>query len=68
MARRAQVFRRQPFCARCQERPSVIADHVVPLEDGGLDAVENMQGLCKDCHDQKTAAEQRARLASRAWR
>jgi 5-methylcytosine-specific restriction endonuclease McrA len=32
-------------------------DHVVPLWKGGLDHELNIQGLCKEHHDIKTAAE-----------
>jgi 5-methylcytosine-specific restriction endonuclease McrA len=32
-------------------------DHVVPLADGGEDALTNMQALCADCHMAKTSEE-----------
>jgi len=36
-------------------------DHRVPLEDGGPDTFENTWLLCKDCHSDKTSAEQMTR-------
>jgi 5-methylcytosine-specific restriction enzyme A len=30
------------------------ADHVIPVEDGGLSALENLQTLCIPCHREKT--------------
>jgi 5-methylcytosine-specific restriction protein A len=32
-------------------------DHVVPKKQGGSDAWENLQSLCKSCHSRKTALE-----------
>lgn len=39
-------------------------DHVVPLADGGVDALHNLQILCIDCHRDKTRTEAIARRAS----
>lgn len=36
-------------------------DHIVPLADGGKDEAENLQTLCKTCHTEKSAAENRRR-------
>jgi len=43
-------------CMMCDEllKPDCHLDHVVPLEDGGQDSVENLQALCVSCHSQKT--------------
>lgn len=56
---RHQLFRTQPFCARCGVAVATIRDHVVPLCDGGLDVETNTQPLCADCHDAKTIEESR---------
>jgi 5-methylcytosine-specific restriction enzyme A len=54
---------RDPICKlghlRHPERPeaSVVADHIVPLEDGGTFAFSNGQGLCRACHQWKTRIE-----------
>jgi 5-methylcytosine-specific restriction endonuclease McrA len=38
-------------------------DHVVALEDGGLDCIQkNAQALCPNCHGQKTQQERRVRV------
>lgn len=36
-------------------------DHIIPLEDNGPDTFENTWLLCKDCHNDKTSAEQTIR-------
>lgn len=37
-------------------------DHRTPKADGGTDAEENLQSLCVACHDEKTRAENVARM------
>ena len=32
-------------------------DHIVPLHKGGSDEPENWQGLCNECHRDKTAID-----------
>jgi len=53
-----------PLCEVCG-RPMDHVDHIVPLRDGGerLDP-DNLQSLCKPCHDKKTAEETRKRAAA----
>jgi 5-methylcytosine-specific restriction protein A len=34
-------------------------DHITPLHLGGSDNDQNLQSLCNDCHDAKTAQEVR---------
>ena len=62
---RGRILRREPRCAICLQAGRLTAatevDHVVPLELNGTDDDDNLQGLCHDCHAEKTAAEQRAR-------
>jgi 5-methylcytosine-specific restriction protein A len=41
-------------------------DHTIPLEEGGTNDPDNLQGLCHDCHDAKTERE-RLRGIKRAW-
>jgi len=71
-AMRAALFARDPLCARCRELGLVVLatqrDHVTPLEEGGADDATNEQGLCDDCHREKSLGEalrgrRRARLA-----
>lgn len=60
---RARHLRLHPLCVTCQQRtPPVVRaatqlDHRVPLYKGGEETEENRQGLCDDCHREKTAAD-----------
>ena len=48
-------------CALCNEslkKNSYEIDHKIPLFNGGLDEVENLQPLCKSCHKEKSNEEQ----------
>ena len=62
MALRHAVLVRDGFrCRQCGRPGRLEADHVVPIERGGTDAMENLQALCAGapdrCHDRKTALE-----------
>lgn len=50
-------------CVRAERvTPAVAVDHITPKAEGGTDDDDNLQSICKCCHDVKTAAEnQRAR-------
>jgi len=56
------VLREEPFCRVCEERgditPSTIADHLVPVKQGGafFDRA-NLQGVCNLCHERKSYQE-----------
>lgn len=58
---RAIVIAEEPLCRKCLERGDTTAteiiDHIKPLAWGGSDARSNKQGLCRECHDAKSAAE-----------
>lgn len=62
-AKRAEFIGRDPFCALHRKRGELvrgaILDHVVPLEEGGTDDDDNLQWICRECSDAKTAAEAR---------
>jgi len=59
---RSAFLREHPLCAHCAARgrvvAAVVADHAVPLKDGGarLDW-SNLSPLCVSCHNRKTAGE-----------
>lgn len=61
MKDRAKILAEEPLCRLCLEQgrteASTRVDHIVPLSQGGSDDRGNKQGLCKACHDAKTAAE-----------
>ncbi|WP_420437032.1 HNH endonuclease [Candidatus Poriferisodalis sp.] len=40
-------------------------DHIKPLGDGGTDADDNLQLLCRDCHTRKTRRENQARAKAK---
>ena len=46
-------------CASCgqQLKAWFEVDHIVRLENGGTNHVDNLAALCRDCHGQKTAME-----------
>ncbi|NTU59658.1 MAG: HNH endonuclease [Deltaproteobacteria bacterium] len=60
---RAAYLSAHPLCVRCEEAgrvvPATIVDHIIPHRGdwGFFWDTRNWQGLCKACHDRKTAAE-----------
>ena len=60
---RAAVLQRQPLCVHClrvgRHREADEVDHIRPRHKGGGDEAHNLQGLCVDCHERKTAQEAR---------
>jgi 5-methylcytosine-specific restriction protein A len=60
--RRAQL-NRQPLCEECLRRgeitPAKVVDHITPHRGSWELFVDpdNLQSLCKSCHDRKTAKE-----------
>lgn len=59
---RGRVLRRDRYL--CQEHlrkgediPANEVDHKIPLSRGGTDSLENLESLCKRCHDRKTAQD-----------
>ena len=59
---REELFQREPLCANSYKHGPRLAtqrDHKIPLAEGGLDELSNTQGLCDDCHAEKSAAEAR---------
>lgn len=65
-------FARFPLCVHCAAKdPPIVSlavelDHIVALENGGLDfdvdLEANRQGLCEDCHLAKTRADMGYRM------
>ena len=62
---RRQVLVRDGFACRACGYVSVRnqVDHIVPLERGGSHGMQNLQTMCKECHEAKTASETRERAA-----
>lgn len=68
-AAREALFRANPLCVHCERRGLVKLatqrDHIKSLGEGGEDVPENTQGLCDDCHREKSLGEAlRARMRS----
>ena len=65
--RRARWLELHPLCCMCEAEGRVTAatvpDHIVPLWKGGADDETNLQSLCAEHHDAKTAAEAGERAA-----
>ena len=60
---RIYVLNKQPLCVECLKNnritPATVVDHIKPHkgnEDLFYD-INNLQSLCKSCHDRKTAKE-----------
>jgi 5-methylcytosine-specific restriction protein A len=55
---RERHFRHYPLCVICERKGRVSLamelDHIVPLHKGGQDIPSNRQGLCSECHEEKT--------------
>ena len=51
----------QYCCVHCREkgiaRAAKVVDHRIPLHMGGTNALNNLDPLCTQCHDIKTASE-----------
>lgn len=62
--KRIRILRRDNgLCQPCLRAGRITAakqvDHIVPKEEEGTDDDQNLQAICKDCHDAKTAEEAR---------
>ena len=59
--RKQALDQHQHCCADCFDlgiaKPAVEVDHIVPLEDGGTDSLDNLRPLCKQHHEAKTKRE-----------
>ena len=67
---REQLLRSEPLCRHCKAKgrvtPATIADHIVSIANGGaIHDIDNLQPLCRTCHDRKTLAEQGKRARRR---
>ena len=63
---RLQFLSLHPVCQRCERiglaTPATVVDHIKEISDGGpVWDHDNWQGLCRACHNAKTASEARKR-------
>jgi 5-methylcytosine-specific restriction protein A len=68
--RNRRFLARHPLCAECLKHDRTSAttqvDHRIPLHLGGTEDERNLQGLCDECHEVKTTAENKARASGTA--
>lgn len=61
---RLSIIARDKQCVNCRDNgfisPIHCIDHVIPKWLGGTDSPDNLQGLCKPCHDEKTMQESKS--------
>lgn len=70
---RERYFDSHPLCVECEKagrvRLATELDHIVALVNGGLDFDQdkgkNRQGLCFDCHEDKTRSDLGQRVKKR---
>lgn len=66
--KRSERHRRdEPLCRTCKAKdlfvPATVTDHILAIRDGGDPwDEENLQSQCDTCHQEKRAAERRARV------
>ena len=48
-------------CVQCGSEKDLQVDHICEQADGGSNYLDNLQTLCKSCHNKKTAESRRAR-------
>jgi len=47
------AIRAQPYCGRCGSTEDLTGDHIVPLSEGGMNALSNIGVLCRSCNAQR---------------
>lgn len=63
---RANILARDLYlCQHCLDKgrptPATDVDHITPKSKGGDDAPDNLQALCRECHNRKTRDENKGR-------
>lgn len=61
-ARKQALKRDGHLCVPClhngRPTPATEVDHVLPRAKGGTDDLDNLESICRDCHQAKTAADE----------
>lgn len=60
--RRKAHIQKEPFCRACTNAGrfgimGYVVDHIIPRKKGGSDEEDNLQTLCRSCHDSKSAKD-----------
>lgn len=48
---RREKLRKTGYCEVCKSDKRLVVHHVLPVDMGGTDTIENLQTLCRDCHE-----------------
>ena len=51
--RKAVLVRDNYTCRSCRRKDNLTVDHIVQLSKGGTNSMENLQTLCRYCHEKK---------------
>ena len=51
--RKSVLARDNYTCRSCRRKDNLTVDHIVQLSQGGTNSMENMQTLCRYCHEKK---------------
>ena len=62
-ARKAALERDKGMCKPCKSigvwRAATEVDHIINKAQGGTDELDNLQSICRQCHQSKTSSERR---------
>lgn len=47
------VDKQKGLCNICKEQKKLTKDHIIPLTKGGMNTIDNIQGLCLPCNARK---------------
>ena len=68
---REQVRREEPLCRMCLAKgrvtPTQEIDHIIPLRQGGTNDRDNLAGLCREHHLEKSTGYKRQRIGQDGW-
>lgn len=60
-ARAIAMSRDFHLCQPCKRAgrvtPATECDHIIPMHKGGTNEATNLQGICRECHKEKTERE-----------
>jgi len=63
---REEILNESPLCRECAKLGrtcgAVEVDHILPLSLGGTNDRNNLQPICRECHERKTAKENSYRI------
>lgn len=61
---RAFILMNNPICIECNRSYATVVDHIKPVRLGGeFWEVENLQPMCKQCHNSKSGKESKVKIA-----